>query len=324
MCGHYRPGRPTLELARELGLDGVFFRLPFSLSESLDPAELRDGAARAAELGLYLELGCGRINPHNWDKTPQVAAAGDGDYRRGFRRVVEACVALGHRDLHVVTGTYSDRFRTDLSWPEQIAAMRTFLREVEPMLRDLGVRLNPETHEEITTVELLRLIDEFGPERLGLTFDTGNVLVQGEDPIAVARRIAPYVRQTHLKDAILFFDEHGLVRQPRPVGQGLIDWPTLIGLLARCNPGLNCTLEPHKGFYGIQIFDPAWLDLHPDLSARELCALVGHASRAQARMAAGEIPEAAAYGAIPFAEQRDEFYRGGAAHLRAVFAGLGL
>jgi len=52
MDGHYRPGRPTLELARELGLDGVFFRLPFSLSESLDPAELRDGAARAAELGL--------------------------------------------------------------------------------------------------------------------------------------------------------------------------------------------------------------------------------------------------------------------------------
>src|SRR5262249_8765509 len=210
MCGHYRPGRPTLGLARELGLDGVFFRLPFSLSESLDPAELRDGAAYAAELGLYLELGCGRINPHNWDMTPQIAAAGDGDYRRGFRRVVEACVALGHRDLHVVTGTYSDRFRADLSWPEQIAAMRAFLREVEPMLRDLGVRLNPETHEEITTVELLRLIDEFGPERLGLTFDTGNVLVQGEDPIAVARRIAPYVRQTHIKDAILFFDERGL------------------------------------------------------------------------------------------------------------------
>jgi sugar phosphate isomerase/epimerase len=120
---------------------------------------------------------------------------------------VEACVALGRTDLHVVTGTYADRFRADVPWAAQLAAIRDFLGEVAPMLADLGVRLDVETHEETTTVELLRLIEEFGPDRIGLTFDTGNVIVQGEDPVTVSRTIAPYVRQTHVKDAVLFFDE---------------------------------------------------------------------------------------------------------------------
>jgi hypothetical protein len=113
------------------------------------------------------------------------------------------------------------------------------------------------------------------------------------------------------------------VRQPRPVGQGVVDWRTLVGVLRRCNPGLNLSLEPHKGFYGVRIFDPGWIALHPDLDARQVCALVGHAWRSQQRMASGEIPEPRAFEEAPFAEQRDPFYRGGAAHLRGVIGELG-
>jgi sugar phosphate isomerase/epimerase len=37
----------------------------------------------------------------------------------------------------------------------------------------------------------VRLVEHIGPEVLGITFDTGNVLARCEDPVAAARRVAP-------------------------------------------------------------------------------------------------------------------------------------
>lgn len=212
--GKYRPGIETLRFAHAEGLGGVSFRRPMAFSETLDPGALRDGRQLADELGLYLELGVGRVNPYVFDKNADIAALGDGDYRRGFERVAQACLAVGCRDLWCVTGTYTDRFEGKAPWREQLRATAAFLTTLRPMLRDLGVRLCLETHEEITLPELLRLV-ETDPDHLRLCLDTGNILVRAEDPAAWIRQLAPLVRLTHMKDAVLLWDEGGLRRQAR-------------------------------------------------------------------------------------------------------------
>ncbi len=88
---------------------------------------------------------------------------GGGDYRRGMIMMMEAAAEVGCQDLWVATANYKprlpgyfvfDRFRTDVTWTEQLAATERFLHSLAPAARDLGCHLNLETHEEITSFEL--------------------------------------------------------------------------------------------------------------------------------------------------------------------------
>jgi sugar phosphate isomerase/epimerase len=321
--GKYRPGLETLRFAHAEGLDGVFFRRPMAFSETLDPGALRDGRQLADDLGLYLELGVGRVNPYVFDRNPDLTALGDGDYRRGFERVVRACVSMGCRDLWCVTGTQSDRFDGKAPWPEQLRATAEFLGQLRPLLRDLGVRLCLETHEEITLPEVLRLV-ELDPEHLGLCFDTGNVLVRAEDPAAAAVRIARHVRLTHVKDAVLLFDEGGLTRQLRACGDGVLDWRAILAALGAHRPDLHLSIEDHRGAIGPRLFDPAWRAGHPELTADGVADVVRLAWLSGERVRRGEITAPELVDAVPWPEQELPRLRRSAAHLRAVLAELGL
>jgi sugar phosphate isomerase/epimerase len=317
--GREGPAAAALERARRDGLDGVLFRTPFLLSPTLDPGELRAAADDADEQGLYLELGAGWICPYDFERAPATLAAGDGDYRRGFERVVRACASIDRRELLSFIGTSASRTRTDVAWERQLAAAREFALSVAPLLRDLGVRLNLETHVDATTFELVRLIEEVGPDVLGVTLDTANLLTRCEHPTAGAERVAPYVHPVHAKDAIVFFDDRGLVRQPRPCGQGVVDWTAILPLLFRHDPNLRLTLEDHQGRSAIPIFEPDWLRLQPELGPLELAAIVELARGCERRIASGEIAGPDAYDAVPYAEQRAGRRGGSAAHLRWGF-----
>src|SRR5437868_1322575 len=144
----------SLEHGCELGMDGLFFRTVLEMSPTLDPGELRDVRALADELGMYLETGLGKVNPYALPEAPEIRAIGDGDTLLGFERMMRACAAIDCRELWVGTANYKgaykgmrayDRFRTDVTWEEQLEASVRFLRKLAPIARDLGVHLNIET-----------------------------------------------------------------------------------------------------------------------------------------------------------------------------------
>jgi sugar phosphate isomerase/epimerase len=191
------------------------------------------------------------------------------------------------------------------------------------LLRDLGVRLCLETHEEITLPEVLRLV-EVDPEHLGLCLDTGNVLVRAEDPAAWAERLAPHVRLTHAKDAVLLFDGGGLARQVRAPGDGVLDWPAIIAALGKRQPDLNLSIEDHRGAIGPRIFEPAWRAGHPELTAGGVADVVRLASLSGERIRRGEISPPETSDATPWEEQELPRLRRGAAHLRGVLGERGL
>ncbi|MDQ0239528.1 sugar phosphate isomerase/epimerase family protein [Arthrobacter bambusae] len=307
-----------LTKAHDAGLSGVFFRTILDLSPTLDTGELRRAQDTADEYGMYLEAGLGKVNPYALPETPEIRAIGDGDTVLGFRRMMEASATIDCRELWVATASHKpypgrfayDRFRSDISWTDQLIAIEKLLMKLAPIARDLGIHLNLETHEEITSFELVRLVEAVGPDVTGITFDTANVLQRAEHPVWAAKRVAPYVRQTHIKDAGLFRDPEGLLFQMRPNGGGMVNLEHILPILADANPDVNLSLEirqvpsnparPSPTRSLISIHDPHWIDGHPDLTAEELLAFMHLVQQFEQRLESGEIPTHAAYGAAPF------------------------
>jgi sugar phosphate isomerase/epimerase len=328
-----RGGIGALRFAHEHGLDGVFFKSVLDLSPSLDGGELRSARAYADEMGLYLEVGIGRVNPYNTAESPHIRELGDGDYRLGIERLIRASRAIDCTELWAETGTYKrhlpgyfvfDRFRTDVAWTDQLEATRRFLSHLAPLLHDLGCRIDVETHEEITSFELVRLVEAVGPDVLGITFDTANVLARAEDPLEAARRVAPYTHLTHAKDAIVYFVDGGLEWQARPCGAGVIDWDTLIGILADYSPNLHLSLEDNNGCMPIPIFLPTWQMQHPDLSVRELAEVVRLARTCEERVARGAIPSPAVFRSMESQDRMVDNMRLSLNHLRGILTARGL
>jgi sugar phosphate isomerase/epimerase len=287
----------TLRLAHAHGLDGFFFPSPFNVSPTLDAGELREARALADNLGLYLEIGIGGINPLTAAQSPEVLACGDGDFLRGMERLVRACHAIGCVELWCLSG--GDRFNATVPWCDQFLAIQGFLASLAPIARDLGCHLNIETHEDITSFEVVRIVEVVGPDVMGITLDIANVVVCAEDPVAATDRVAQYVRQTHVEDVVLSFVETGLWRGLRPCGEGVIAWDAVLDILGDLAPSLNLSIELHNGQFGMEIFDPAWLALHPDLTVVELAEIVRLAKASEARMTKG-------LGATAGASPRDE------------------
>ncbi|MCP8937425.1 sugar phosphate isomerase/epimerase [Alsobacter sp. SYSU M60028] len=299
----------SIEHAAELGMEGTFFRTVLEMSPRLDRGELRAIRQRSDELGMYLETGLGKVNPYCTPETPELRDAGDGDILLGFRRMMECCAEIGCTELWVGTasskGHYPrrfsvDRFRTDVSWADQMVAIEKFLGKLVPIARDLGIHMNIETHEEITSFEILRLLETLGTDALGVVFDSSNGLQRMEHPVMAAERVAPYVRQTHLKDAAVVPFEGGALMQFRPCGQGVVDFREVLAVLLAANPNVNLTIENEEPFdegdkpYSarhLEICDASWLAAHPDLTVIEYAAYSSMMRTYQARMAKGEASD---------------------------------
>ncbi|MFH8250618.1 sugar phosphate isomerase/epimerase family protein [Microbacterium sp. B2969] len=293
-----------LERVDELGFEGVYFRSVLELSPALDAAELRDVQDCARDLDLRIEAGIGKVNPFTVPELPDLRALGGGDYRRAMHLLIEAAAECGVHELWSALCNYQfslrgldafDRFRTDVQWSEQLTATVRFLKTLAPVLRAHGTHVNLETHEEITSFELVRIVEEVGQDVVGITFDTANVLVRGESAVAAARRVAPYVRATHVRDAALVHAEDGLTRILRPVGEGVIDWPGVLEAIAAAEPMLSIEgIISSRAAMPIPFFDERWESGHPDQVADEREELFRLADDYEERARQGLVPDAAA------------------------------
>lgn len=87
-----------------------------------------------------------------------------------------------------------------------------------------------EQHEDLTSAELVGIIQAVGNPRLTLLFDFANMINAFETPEAALDRMAPYVTDVHIKDAKILPDRGGFAHRACRSGEGDIDFR---GLLTR-------------------------------------------------------------------------------------------
>jgi len=192
----------------------------------------------------------------------------------GVQRLIERATDIGIFDLFFIIGMIEERFSTDVLWQDQLDGVAALVKSCGPLLRDRNARLLLKTHEEITTREVVSLVETAGPDRLGVAFDPVNVVCRMEDPVEAARRIAPYVGQIHVDDAVVRFQEGGIRRFLAPLGEGAMDWPAIMELM----PDAPRWIEMHAGQFAMPVFDRDWLDAQPDIVLHEYASVLGMAA----------------------------------------------
>lgn len=300
------------------GLAGAQFGGLRGLSKDLDRGRLREIRARADELGLYCHVSVSvNCNPHLAGLPPE-------EHERRLAEEIQAAAECGWHELHGTLGGGDERYVHPVPWARQLQDSAAFLRRLGPALRANRCRIDIETHGDCTTFELVRLVEEAGPDIAGICLDTANVMCHCEDPVEAARRAAPYTHLTHIKDGVAFFTETGFTRQTLPPGRGALEWEKILPILAEFEPNLPVSIEDHKWLFHFHCFDPRWIRLHPDLTREEFARFMQLVWRCQKRYLSGELRDPEAYEKIAHVDEVEERLKAGAAHLNGLIAKLGL
>lgn len=307
----------TLDFIEKHELEGAQFGGIQSLSRTLDHSELQDVRTYADEKGLYTHVSVPSCNPH------QV----NGPLKEHIERIkvqIKAAAACGWHELHGSLGSGPERYEHPVPWTQHLTDSADLIRGLGPVLREHGSRIDLETHGDVTTFELVRLVEDVGDDIAGICLDTANVLCQAEDPVLAARRAAPYTHLTHTKDAITYFIDEGYQRQGRAPGQGVLDWEAILPALGEHSPDLPLSVEDHKWLFDYPVFDERWLSLHPDLTVEELAKVMGLTWQCQKKINSGEWPDPQEYEAIPFLDEMVERLHFGRDFLKTLLERLGL
>jgi len=122
---------------------------------------------------------------------------------------------------------------------------QSLLEATLPSYADSGITLALETYEQVSTTDLVSLIEAVGHDNLGICLDPANSVAALEDPIDVIDRTAVYVKNIHVKD-FQFTRRGGWVGftlEGAPLGTGLLDYDHLIATVKPGERGINQIIE---------------------------------------------------------------------------------
>jgi len=120
------------------------------------------------------------------------------------------------------------------------------LRTLVDVFAARDVVLAFETGQE-TAETLVDFLEELDRPTAGVNFDPANMILYDKgDPIDALARLAPWVRQVHVKDA-LRTETPGTWGSEVTAGTGQVDWTALFDLLATKGLDVNLSIEREAG-----------------------------------------------------------------------------
>lgn len=206
--------RRTAELEVEL-----FQFCDYAPIEDLSDTDLARLAGFARDNGIAIELGTKGVEPEHLEKYLDLAAALDASVVRSM--------------------LYSPTSRPTL------AEADAQLREALVAYGDAGIDLALETYEQVSSTDLVSLVESIGHSRLGICLDPANSVAALENPRDVIDRTAPYVKNIHVKD-FAFTRRGGWVGftlEGAPLGTGLLDYDYLLETVRPNERGINQVIE---------------------------------------------------------------------------------
>jgi sugar phosphate isomerase/epimerase len=209
---------PMVHNGRELLSEAGYFH---SFSMDNDPLEMKEILARHG-------VSASGLSAHSPLMRPEISVP-------YLEKAIRLAAAIGAPVVNTDEGIRPEW----LDDAECFQVMRYTLKKVLQIAERYGVCLGIEPHQSFSTTTdgLLRIAGLVRSPFLRINYDTGNVYLGGGDPYDGLKAVLPLLAHVHAKD-ISFkqgADQRGKMTGT-PVGcacgEGVIDWPRVIGILA--------------------------------------------------------------------------------------------
>jgi len=210
-----------IKRAIELGVNGVSLETCFI--PSFDQDYLKKIKELLAEGSLDAVVAWGHPNGLEGGKNEGAIK----DLEKHFR----TCEILGVDILRMVGSSLAFRHEAHLPQIEKISNM---LKGSVKKAEDKGIKLAIENHFDFETDEILMIVDNMDSEYFGVTFDTGNCLRYGEDPVESVKKLGKNIFATHTKDVLPLYGgnpKDWYYYACTPLGEGVVNIPGIVNVL---------------------------------------------------------------------------------------------
>jgi len=277
------PALALLEECHQLGAGGI--QCPLGLNDIAAASELR---RRAERYGVYVEASL----------TPPRDDADVARFDKEVELVKQAGIGVGR--TVIMPGRRYEQFKSLEEFHRSEAQGLKSLQLAEPVLARHRFRLAVENHKDQRIAEKLETLRGVGSEFIGVCVDVGNNLALMEDPLEVARALAPWAFTVHLKDHAVREYEEGFLLADVALGAGFLDLPAMVNTLYAAHPTITFNLETiTRDAIKVSVLTEGYWATLPDTPAREL-------ARTWRLVKTASLPESlAVVSRLPDAEQRD-------------------
>jgi sugar phosphate isomerase/epimerase len=228
----------SLDYCAKLGVQVVHFSEPRFLGPLDDEDHLRRVADHARRLGIQLEVGMRSICPSS-----KMFDASQGSAEQQLERLIRAARLLGSPIARAVLGSMADR-AVPPGIEAHIENTVRVLRAVRSRALDAGIKIAIENHAgDMQARELKTLVEEAGPDWVGVCLDSGNPLWTIEDPHLTLEVLAPYVLTSHLRDSAVWRVPEGAAVAWVRAGEGNVRLEEWVREFVRRCPGRTLSLE---------------------------------------------------------------------------------
>jgi sugar phosphate isomerase/epimerase len=222
-----RPPRDILEYMKysaERGAGGVQGYLT-----SIDPEYLRKVRAQKEQLGINLEI------------TMALPKADTSE----FEGLVKAAKEAGAHCLRSVclSGRRYENFNTLEDWQAFVKESHAKLARAVPIVEKHRIPLGLENHKDWTVDQMAPLKQQYGSEYLGVCIDWGNNISLLDDPVEVARRLAPFAINSHIKDMAVEEYADGFHLAEVPLGEGMLPLQEMLAAIQAARPKVKFSLD---------------------------------------------------------------------------------
>ena len=146
-----------------------------------------------------------------------------------IREVVPYLAQRGIKFFRVkMSGLYGGNRYKEPRFRSQINDFVSKIQSLTLLLKQTGVRLLIENHQDLGSYELLDIISRTSNELVGVNWDIGNSLAVTETPDFFLSNTAGYIGNIHLKDYQLVRSEKGFGLVRCSLGEGVVDFKNLL------------------------------------------------------------------------------------------------
>ena len=234
-----------VDSVRATGLDAVQLALEPIRTGAMPLDEVRDALGAA---GIRIVSGMMQTVGEDYSTLESIRRTGGvvpDETWEVNQAVAEECARIAEA-LGITLVTFHAGFIPHDAADPRRGVLTERIRHVARVFAGRGVRVALETGQE-TADTLAELLAELGDTGVGVNFDPANMILYGMgDPVQALRRLAPWVRQVHIKDAIAS-GRPGEWGTEVPVGEGQVDWAAFFDVLRAAELRVDLVIEREAG-----------------------------------------------------------------------------